>query len=1344
MVDVGRKHQIIFNTMVQGAFSHMADGSLTDANPAALEMLGLSLGQFLGRTSYHPEWRTISEDGTELAPDQLPSMLALRTGEPVQDFVVGVYNPRRQGFVWMAVNAIPLFREGEEQPYQVIVTLHDITEQKQLKDILLARLNLLQFAESHTLEEILVATLDELERLTGSLIGFYHFYDAGRQDLHLQAWSTRTSRDFCRAEGKGTHYPIAQAGVWVDCVHEGQPVIHNDYAALPHRKGLPDGHAPVIRELVVPVKRGERVVAILGVGNKQQEYTETDVSTVSLFADLAWDIAEKKRTADRLMRAARQYEILTNTTLEAFIVMNQEGKISYANKAACEMYGYRMEELLGLGIRDVEAVEDEEEIKKHVTRLMVNGYDRFKTRQYRKDRQIIDVEISVSTIPETGEMLSFCRNITERIVAEEKIAQASREWRSTFDTIPDLIAILDTDYRIIRANRAMADALKVSSKEALGLTCYQHLHGTDAPPDNCPHRQVLADSLWHSAECYEERLGRWFQMATTPVTDEAGRLIGSVHVAHDITDLKRHEQELKEGRALLRCLIDSISDLIYIKDCNGLYLGCNKACEEFLGIPEHEQIGKTDFYLFDREFAESVIKLDRQIVSDREPRCTEEWVTNSDGRMVLLDTVKAPYLAEDGTCLGLVGVSRDITQRKQIEEALLRSEERFRSIMELSPDIISIITGDGVLAYNSPAALTIHGYSNAEMAERNTFDLIHPDDRSHVEKIFNMILEDPSQPRTVQYRYRNKDGTYTWMEATGTNHLDNPNIKGLITMSRDITVRKQSEEVLQRAIVMAEAASQAKSEFLSNISHEIRTPMNAIIGLGYLALQTNLTSRQQDYLTKMTSAADGLMQLLNNLLDLSKIEAGMMVLAETSFKLQPLLEHLLSLVGVGATAKGVRLMLTNDPQTPNYLVGDSVRLEQILLNLLGNAVKFTSVGEVELSVRPLAEEDAQVTIEFALRDTGIGLTPEQVSTIFEAFTQADGSTTRHYGGTGLGLNICRRLVALMGGEIRVESEPGRGSTFTVTACFRRGAAPVAEPEPQLDRATVTATLTGRRILVVEDQPINQQVLQELLEQVGAHVTIAADGRDAVVAVTRAEGRYDVVLMDLQMPVMDGYEATLLLRRQWPAERLPIIALTAHTRREERERCLNVGMNDHLIKPVNPNRLYACLMQWVRPDLQQLPSPGACCPEQTVPATPSFAPEIQSSGTAARKILIVDDEPSGIALLKRMLPKQHKYLGATDGKTALELALKQHPDLILLDVGMPDMDGYEVCLALKENPATATIPVILLTSLAEVEDLDKGFNVGAVDYVLKPFRALELNARLNIHLQFRETNANCSE
>ena len=506
----------------------------------------------------------------------------------------------------------------------------------------------------------------------------------------------------------------------------------------------------------------------------------------------------------------------------------------------------------GLSIRDLEAVEDEEEIRTHVARLLASGYDLFKTRQYCKDRRIIDVEVSVSFIPETEEMLAFCQDITERIAAEEKIVQASRELRSTFDTIPDLIAIIDPDYRITRTNRAMADVLNVAPQGVLGLTCYRHVHDADAPPVTCPHRQVLATGLGSTDELHEERLGGWFHITSSPLHNEQDRVVGSVNVYHDITALKHHEQELREGKALLRCLIDTISDLIFIKDRNGVYLGCNKACEEFLGIPEHEQIGKTDFDFFDREAAESVREEDQKVLDNRASSRIEEWVSAASGQKVLLDTVKTPYYAPEGTCLGLVGVSRDITGRKKMEDKL------------------------------------------------------------------------------------------------------------------------------RHAKTTAEFANQAKNEFLANISHEIRPPMNAIIGLGRLALLTDLTEKQRDYLEKIEASSGTLLHLIDDLLDLSKVEAGKLTLETITFSLAACLTTVQGLIQVRAVEQGLDFRITVAPEVPTLMIGDPFRLSQILINLLGNAVKFTDQGEVSLEVTAVPTgADESVLVICTVRDTGIGMTADQ-------------------------------------------------------------------------------------------------------------------------------------------------------------------------------------------------------------------------------------------------------------------------------------------------------------------------------------------------------------------------------
>lgn len=416
----------MFDNMAQGAFFQLADGSMLEVNSAALAMFGLTRDEFMGRTSEAPQWRVILEDGTELPPAEHPSMAALRTGQPVLDFVAGVYSPK-QCLTWLNINAIPIFREGETTPYQAFVTLHDISEQKRITDIHLSRIHLMQFADSHSLEELLVEALDELERLTGSAIGFYHFFDDKTKCVTLKGWSTSTAKLFCRAENKGGHYNIEQAGVWVDCVRTGEAVIHNDYASLPHRRGLPQGHAPLVRELVVPVKRNGRTVAILGMGNKPVDYSNADVDMVSLFADLTWDITERKRTEIRLLQATRELEILTNTSMEGYWVVDIEGRIHSVNETGCQMHGYSREEMLAMNISDIDAVANDAGLRAHMALIKERGYDRFETLQHHKDGGIINVEVNAAYLPESGLILAFTRDVTEQKQMQENLLMSKND-----------------------------------------------------------------------------------------------------------------------------------------------------------------------------------------------------------------------------------------------------------------------------------------------------------------------------------------------------------------------------------------------------------------------------------------------------------------------------------------------------------------------------------------------------------------------------------------------------------------------------------------------------------------------------------------------------------------------------------------------------------------------------------------------------------------------------------------------------------------------------------------------------------------------------------------------------
>ena len=1207
------------------------------------------------------------------------------------------------------------------------------------------------------------------------------------------------------------------------------------------------------------------------------------------------DITEKKRAEMAFQQSEQRFQDVALASADWVWEVDEQARYIYASRSVEQILGYTIEEILGKTPFDLMPPDEAKRVgrefqdiaaRKAPFRNLVNA-NRHKSGSLRHllstgipvfgsqgqlcgyrgmDRDITGQKLMEDELHRAKETLEqrVMERTEELTQISEKLIQATYEWRSTFDTIPDLIATIDTGHRITRVNRAMANALQLAPQKALGLTCYRHVHGTDAPPPFCVHAQLLADGQEHSAEIYEERLGGWFQFSASPLHDEAGRLTGSVHVVHDITALKHHEQELqsseakyrqlheslmdafakvdlqgniiesnqvyrelvgysaeelahltyadltppdwharevqlveeevlqhghsgiyekeyirkdgaiipielrtflirdangqpeamwaiirdisarkqmeqslRESRALLEAIIEGTSDAVYVKDLEGRYRLFNLAAARFTGKRPDEILGRDDTFLFSAAEARTVMAGDRQVLAGRRVQTYQEIFTTTSGAATIFQAVKGPLFDAAGQVTGLFGIARDITLLTVAEEKLRQSEYRYKTLFNASPVPQAINDGDMNITSLNPAFIRTFGYTREDIPTLEAWWTSAYPDRAYREQIveawgahLEQVRRDGTAFEPLEARIRGKDGVDRTVVAVATllgeamaedhlvtlfditertqaeaalrcsqaflesvieqspltmwisddqgtllrvnqafrnqfkvsddevvgiyNIFDDslaaeqgvmPQIRDVFDQGRtahftldydtsqlrnvrlehqtratldvtispvldatgkvtnaiiqhlDISALQQMAEELTVAKLAAEAANQAKSEFLANMSHEIRTPMNAIIGLGHLALQTALTSRQQDYLTKITISAEGLLRLLNDLLDLSKVEAGKLELEEVTFELQPILERLLGVVGVGAAAKGVRLLLTNDRQTPEYLVGDPLRLEQILLNLLGNAVKFTPTGEVELTVRPLPTEGNRVTLEFSVRDTGIGLTLEQAGSIFEAFTQADGSTTRHYGGTGLGLTICRRLVELLGGTIRVESEPGVGSTFTVTTGFLRGAAPEEAPAPALDRSAVRAALRGCRVLVVEDHPINQQVLREILEQVGVRVAIAADGREAVVVVTKMEGRFDAVLMDLQMPVMDGYAATLLLRKQWPADRLPIIAMTAHARQEERERCLNSGMNDHLTKPVKPERLYACLAQWVRPVAEPDVAPALPCGHQ---------------------------------------------------------------------------------------------------------------------------------------------------
>jgi two-component system, sensor histidine kinase and response regulator len=446
-------------------------------------------------------------------------------------------------------------------------------------------------------------------------------------------------------------------------------------------------------------------------------------------------------------------------------------------------------------------------------------------------------------------------------------------------------------------------------------------------------------------------------------------------------------------------------------------------------------------------------------------------------------------------------------------------------------------------------------------------------------------------------------------------HLDLAHSRAVLadlnaTLESRIAERTRELEIAKAA---ADAASQAKSDFLSNMSHEIRTPMNSILGMAHLALMSEPPPRQRDYLEKISFSGRHLLGIVNEILDFSKIEAGKLELDPTDFDLSALLGGVRDQLADHIVQKDLRVVLDVDPTLARPLRGDTLRLGQVLLNFLGNAIKFSERGEIRLGAHAVHPLGPDTLVRFEVRDPGIGMSEVQVARLFQAFQQADTSTTRQYGGTGLGLAICKRLAALMGGEVGVQSRPGEGSLFWFTARLGPAQADLvaALPDalPALGAPNVgdAARIRSRRVLVVDDNPFNQQVAGEMLAAVGAHVEFAADGQQALDQVQRA--RFDCVLMDMQMPVMDGLEATRRLRALPDGAALRVIGLTANARREDELRCRAAGMDDFLTKPVSPQRLYATVARWLAPE-------GAPAPAQADAASPCAAPPVAASSAAA--------------------------------------------------------------------------------------------------------------------------------
>ena len=795
------------------------------------------------------------------------------------------------------------------------------------------------------------------------------------------------------------------------------------------------------------------------------------------------------------------------------------------------------------------------------------------------------------------------------------------------------------------------------------------------------------------------------------------RLLRAVRCA---VERGRVRQALRRSEAHKDAILDTALDCIIAMDHEGQVMEWNLAAERTFGRTRAEVLG--------RELASLIIP---EKFQESHRQGLAHFLATGEGPV--LDTrLELTALRADGsefpveltiTCVATQGATiftgylRDITDRRRTEDALRMSEARYQRIASNVPGMVYqfVLHPDGSIAFPfiSDGSRELYGIEPAAIVGNPMvlIDIIHADDRADFEASVARSAQDLEPWKWSGRFLHHASGAYRWIEgASRPQREPDGDIlwDGLLV---DVTHRKQAEIDLRIAKEEAEAATVAKSQFLATMSHEIRTPMNAVIGMTGLLLDTELSVEQREYAQIIQDSGDALLTIINDILDYSKIEAGQLELEQQPFDLRDVLEASLDLVATRAAEKSLELAYVLHPETPNAVRGDVTRLRQILVNLLSNAVKFTEEGEVILALQSRPLPDDRYELHFEVRDTGIGIPSDRMDRLFHSFTQVDSSTTRRYGGTGLGLVICKRLCEIMGGRIWLESVSGQGSTFHVVLPFEVAPAVHVALEPS------PLYLEGRSLLIVDDNPTNRQILTLQAQSWGMVSEESASGEDALIRLRRGE-QFDIAILDIQMPDMDGITLAKEIRLLRGAETMPLVGLSSVTRRMAEFE--GAGFRTMLTKPIKQSQLYNVLAHV----FSTLPSP-----HRAQPAVSPF--DAALAQRLPLRILMAEDLVVNQKLLHLLLAKfGYRADVAANGLEVLTALERQPYDLILMDVQMPEMDGLEASRRIRKDlPPERQPRIVALTANALREDQEACMGAGMDDYLAKPVHPASLSAAL---------------
>jgi PAS domain S-box-containing protein len=932
---------------------------------------------------------------------------------------------------------------------------------------------------------------------------------------------------------------------------------------------------------------------------------------------------------------------------------------------------------------------------------------------------------------------------------------------------------IDNHEVLTYSSQNICDFLGYEPEEVFGKTLFDLMPSEEARRIGSLFGPIVATrqafSCIESAHLHKDGRRIVFEYSGMPLFDDAGRFRGYRGIGRDVTECNRAAEESRHHRALLDSILDNIPHAIHVKDAKTLkFVRVNRASEHLLGYSKEELIGKSEYDCFLKQEADCHTTMDRQALQrgQRVDIPEESIDTRQMGRR-LVHTKKVPINGDDGTPQYVLSVLEDITERKHLEcverervcalerqhvalRALAKQdaiysgsfEEALRLITETGSRVLGVErTSVWALTQQGAALELLNLYERTSNRHTTGMTLAAQDYPSYFQAIAHE--EHVIAAHDAHADVRTKEFSPSYLAPLGIGamldvpvrrrgyvvgvlcheHVGGPrpwtteeiyfsgSLGIFLTLALEARQRKEAEQALILAKDVAEVASRAKNEFLASVSHEIRTPMNAIIGMADLLWETDLTPDQRKYLRIFRRAGGNLLHLINDILDLSKVEVGHLELESTDFDLNDLVEKAIEILAMRANEKGLELACHLSSDLPCAVIGDPNRLHQILINLISNAIKFTDSGSVTVWVMPDPEVSTPGAIRFSVSDTGIGIPPDKIAAIFESFTQAHTSTTRKYGGTGLGLAISRQLAELMNGRIWVESTLGVGSRFHCSVQL------TVQSSPTSTLDNVHVNLQGVRTLVVDDHGTNRMILRETLASLGAQVTDAASGLEAIKEWQQAfmsARPYELVLLDCRMPGVDGFQVVEEIRRASLLQGLTIIMLASDHWADDIARTYDMGLGGYLIKPIR------------RSDLLQTIS-IALDRSKGIQHIASSAPVVSGPPTEGRalRVLLVEDSLDNQVLVRSYLKQTPYRLDIADhGAIALELFKNGYYDLILMDMQMPVMDGYEATRAIRAWEEEHDLPptqVIALTALALKEDGVKILDAGCNAHMTKPVK-----------------------